>query len=105
VPTVHISREAEASEEITDNSSESDNQEDEPADLREPEAFIVTSKAFEMLRQNLKSFVYPETLLESIPNQDTNDTTLDCSSPKLPMMCEAYEKEINHISHFRRLKW
>jgi hypothetical protein len=58
-PLDHIPQDAEAVEDASDNSSDSDNPADEPADLRELEVFIVTSRAFEMLKLNVRHFIFP----------------------------------------------
>jgi hypothetical protein len=85
-PTMNIS--SEAVEDVSDNSSDSDNQEDELADLRELEAFIVTSMAFETLRLNLRLFVYPEESAVSVPELSVGTGTTDCPSLGPPMMAE-----------------
>jgi hypothetical protein len=46
--------------EISDNSSDSDCPDDDPAALGQLERFIVTARAFESLRSNLRLFIYPD---------------------------------------------
>ena len=46
--------------EISDNNSNSDSPDDDPAELGQLERFIVTARAFESLRSNLRLFIYPD---------------------------------------------
>jgi hypothetical protein len=79
---LHVPREAEAKEleDVSDNSSDSDNQDDELADLCKLEEFLVTSRAFETLRQNLRLFVYPEDSAAAVPKLGVNIATDECQS-------------------------
>jgi hypothetical protein len=81
LPTIDIPQEI--VEDVSDNSTDPDSQEDEPDDLRELEAFIITSRAFEALRLNLRLFIYPEesnvpvtdeTLISAVVEQSTDET-------------------------------
>jgi hypothetical protein len=56
--TVEIPQEAAG--DALDGSSESGDQEDDPTDLQQLEVFIINSRAFEKLRQNLRLLIYPE---------------------------------------------
>jgi hypothetical protein len=67
LPVINITQEI--VEDASDNSSESDTQKVEPQDLRELEAFIVTSSAFEALTLNLRLFIYPEELKSLVVNE------------------------------------
>jgi hypothetical protein len=93
VATARIPQEAEFAENISDNSSDSDNQGDGPADLRELEVFIVTSRAFETLRLNLRLFIFPEESSTPTSQRDIKSIIEDNPISELPTTAdEAREK-------------
>lgn len=84
----------EAIEDVSNRRSESDNQEDEPADLREVEVFRVTSRAFETLRLNLRLFIYPEESSALVLQPNFEDTTMECPSLEPPMTAEESREKV-----------
>jgi hypothetical protein len=57
-PTIEPTLATQDAGEISDDSSDSDSPDDDPAELGQLERFIVTARAFESLRSNLRLFIY-----------------------------------------------